>query len=479
MKFGNLLRILKSRFGVISLIFLVTTGTAAIVSFLLPKQYKATVALISDLKLIDPVSGNVVLTPQSVSGYLSTQVDIIKSERTIRRVIADQGLDRIPENLAIWQKATKGVGDPTTWLAEAIARDLDITPSREGSTINVSFQGTDPVFITNLVNGVAQAYVETVLELKTEPAKKFAAWFESQTKSHRAVLEAAQRKLSEFQREKGIVTSEERFDVENARLQELSTQLVTIQSQAADSRSRRAAIARQGREAMPEVVQNPLIQNLKSEIARSEVKLSDLRSRLGSSHPALLGAESELRGLRQRLASEVGRVTSSIETTEVVNRSRESEIRRSLDQQRERVLKIKAQRDDMSVLQREVDAAQKALDLVLQRLTQTNLESQAQQANVSILTPATVPSTPFRPKPTLNIVVGALLGLVVGVLAALTLEIAHRPIRSPEDLMTAANMPVLAVLPPADSRRSRRLIGDTGPTVLAIGGSGGPLRLGH
>ena len=140
---------------------------------------------------------------------------------------------------------------------------------------------------------------------------------------------------------------------------------------------------------------------------------------------------------------------------------------------------IKAQRDDMSVLQREVDAAQKALDLVLQRLTQTNLESQAQQANVSILTPATVPSTPFRPKPTLNIVVGALLGLVVGVLAVLTLEIAHRPIRSPEDLMTAANMPVLAVLPPADSRRSRRLIGDTGPTVLAIGGSGGPLRLGH
>lgn len=86
-------------------------------------------------------------------------------------------------------------------------------------------------------------------------------------------------------------------------------------------------------------------------------------------------------------------------------------------------------------------------------------------SNISVITPAVVPLLPSRPNLVLNTAVGIFLGLFIGLLAAFTLEAAQKPLRSADDLLQAAGIPVLAVLPPSQSTRAQRLIGGTGPTV--------------
>jgi capsular polysaccharide biosynthesis protein len=76
-----------------------------------------------------------------------------------------------------------------------------------------------------------------------------------------------------------------------------------------------------------------------------------------------------------------------------------------------------------------------------------------------------VPTEPSRPQPLVNTVLGAIVGLFVAVLAALTLESMQKPVRTSDDLLQASGVPVLAVLPPAASKRPQRLIGNTGPTI--------------
>jgi uncharacterized protein involved in exopolysaccharide biosynthesis len=159
------------------------------------------------------------------------------------------------------------------------------------------------------------------------------------------------------------------------------------------------------------------------------------------------------------------RVSRSVVANSQVNAQREAEIRGALEAQRARVLRLKKDYDQLAALRREVDEAQKAIELVSQRLTQTNLESKAPQSNVSLLAPALVPAEPSRPKPMLNMVVGAFVGLVLGILAALAVEGFKRPVRTAEDLLQAVAVPVLAVLPPSGTRRAQRLIGSTGPTI--------------
>lgn len=119
--------------------------------------------------------------------------------------------------------------------------------------------------------------------MKVEPARQYARWFEEQGNALRDNLERAQNRLSEYQQKKGIVVNDERLDNETATLNELSTQLTIVQGQIADAGSKQRSGS--AGDTLPEVVQNPLIRNLKAEIARLEGK--ELSGNLGRNHPSI------------------------------------------------------------------------------------------------------------------------------------------------------------------------------------------------
>jgi len=465
MNLGLLLRILKSRLGLIALILAVTLGAVGTASFLMPKVYSSSTVVFVDVKSLDPVLGSTVPSPQTVRGLLATQREIVESDRVVHAVIREIGLDRDPETVAAWQQDTGGTGDILTWLSTGMLKSLSVTPSNEGTTLTITYEARNPKTAADLANAFARQYVQAILALRAEPAKQSADYFEEQVAAYRKRLREAQAKMSAFQQSSGIVATDERLDIENQRLQELSTQLVAVQGLAAESRARRAAIDRDGREALPEVVSSPLVQALKTELGRAEARLQEMSARLGVNHPQYVSTRAEVAALSSRLNAEIEKVSRSVAAAASTNVQREAEIRAALDAQREKVLRLRKDRDQLLAMEREVADAQRALDLVAQRLTQTNLESLSPQSNLSILSPALVPAEPARPQPLLNMIVGAFVGLLLGLLAALSIEALKRPVRTAEDLLQAVEIPVLAVLPPSRTRRAQRLIGSTGPSV--------------
>lgn len=461
MVLGHLLRIVKARWAVVLFIFLATLLTTIAVSLILPKKYGAMTTLTIDMQGDNQVLGGPMASAYTIQSYLSTQADIIRSERVAAKVIENLALDKNPGLIGAAQSDSPSEGLLQTKLVDFLQRKLDVGISREGSTITIGYEGNDPALVAELVNGFADAYISTTLELKTEPAKNFNKWFEAQTKTYREQLTQAQARLSAAQQASGIVATDERYDVENARLNELSQQLVIAQTARIESGSRTANSTRSS----VDVVANPLLQTLKADLGRSEARLDQLSSRLGSAHPEYIAAQAEVNSLRARLEQETNRVTGSISNTNAVNQQREAELRAAVEAQKARVLKLREARNQLAVFEREVQSAQRSLDLVSQRFTETNLQSQTKQTNVSVLTRAVKPTEPSRPNPTINGIIGGIVGLFLAVLAALTLEMTQKPLRDSEDLLQASGVPVLAVLPPASSRRPQRLIGSTGPSM--------------
>jgi chain length determinant protein EpsF len=383
----------------------------------------------------------------------------------VGRVIKALGLDRDPDVQVDWLEATEGKGEITSWLSSNLLRNLTATSSLDGTTISLTVESGSAKRAADLANAFANAYKVAALELKTKPAQEYAERFTEQTKKYRDAVEVAQKNLSDFQRKSGIITSDEKLDIENMRLQELSTELVRLQAQLSDSRSRRDAVNRGNDQAVPEVVQNVLIQTLTSELGRAEAKLGQIGSQYGENHPVRLAAVAEVEELRARRRQEIGRVKEGILSSNSINVQRERETAAALEAQKAKVLNLKSKRDELAVFQRELESAQRSLDLVARRLTETTVGISAGLSNVNILTPAVVPLLPTRPNLVLNTLVGVFLGLFMGLLAAFTLEAAQRPLRSAEDLLHSAGVPVLAVLPPSKLTRAQRLIGGTGPSV--------------
>jgi chain length determinant protein EpsF len=458
MNLGQFFLILRARWLVAVGTLVGLVALAGIVSLVLPKKYTATATVIVDFKAPDPVTG--ALLPM-LPGYLATQVDIIESHRVAVRAVKLLKLDDSPMMREQFLEATKGRGSVTDWAADMVSQGLSVKPSKESSVLDIAYKGADPRFAAVLANAFAQAYIDTNLELRVEPARQTAAWFDERAKTLRENLEKAQARLSDYQRQKGFTAADERVDVEMARLSELSAQYSGVQGLAADALSRQRQLSEflargAGPESLPDVLANPLLQNLKGALVATEARLQQISSQLGANHPEVSRLEADIASQRQKLKDEIKVVSEGINNQSKLAQRREVELRSAVAEQKARLLKLNEGRDELTVLIREVDSAQRAYDVAMQRYTMTNLESQTNQTNVLLLTQAVEPREPSSPKVLLNMLVAAFLGTIAGVGLAFVMELFDARVRSVQGLGEVAGMNLIGVLPSAARVKLKR-----------------------
>jgi chain length determinant protein EpsF len=436
MNFIQFLLILGARKWIILSVLALTVAVTTAVSLWLPKQYTATTTLIVDSKSKDPFTGQF-LPLQLFPGYMATQVDVIKSNSVAYRVIRETKLAESPGTREQFMAAADGKGTVEEWLASLLLKNLDVEPSRESSIISVSFSGTDPQFSAVMANAFAKAYIEISLDLRQAPAKQTADWFDQQIVRLRARVDDAQAKLTAYQLEKGIVESEERLDTETRRLADLSGQTVAAQSLSYDASSRN----RQSN--LPEVTNNPVVQNLKVQVAQGEGKLAELSRRVGVNHPDYQRLQAEVASYKSKLITEMGTAKLGVGATAGAARQRVSELSAAYERQKTKVLELKQQREEATLLARDLDNAQRVYDSALQRYGQSRMEAQSTQTDIAVLNPAVPPTKPSSPRVLLNMLLSLFLGSLLGVGIGFLIELLDRRVRSGQDI-AGLDIPVLA-----------------------------------
>jgi len=460
MTIHQFLLILRARKRLILGSLLVTMLLALGWSVVQQKTYTATASVLLNYKGVDPLTG-LTMPGQLMPGYMATQMDIIGSKNVALRVVDALRLASSPAVVSQFQEATEGKGTVRDWLADLLLKKLQIMPSRESSVVEISFDGADPLFAAAVANAFAGEYQKATVQLKTEPAKNASTYFNEQTRQLRDNVEAAQARLSKYQQEKGIVSLDSnRVDVELSRLNDLSGQLVVAQAAAieADSRERAAGSAINS----PDVANNALIQNLRVTLSGADAKLAEAASRYGRNHPQYRSISAEVAKLRSELNAAVGTVTRSVGANAGVLRQRETALRAELAAQKTRLLELNRTRDELGVMLKDLDSAQRAYDSASQRFSQTRIEAQSEQSDISVLNPATAPLEPSGPRIMLNTLVSILLGTILGVGLALLFELLNRPVRSSADVDEMLGIPVLGAIawsaPPRQRSRVRRLM---------------------
>ena len=462
---------LRARFGVFAFLLFVTVAAATAVSFLLTKSYTATVSLLVDAKDEQSLSNALrplILSQEKVS-YLETQTDIITSDRVARKVVQDLKLAQSPmAEKAVADAAKKG-GSIEDKLIESLLEDLKVETS-QSSVIRVSFTAHDPRFSADVANAFAKAYIDTMLELRVEPTREAATWFDEQLKTLRAYLEDAQAKLTEYHQRRGIVSADEHVDVESTRLAILSDQVGRAQEQTFQWKSRE----QQAREfldhggspdKLPEILDNPFIQRLKEDLLHGEAKLQELGTHYGPNYPQYQRQVSENRSLREKLDAEMEKIVVGIESSARQSRQREADSRKAMAAQRARVLELKEGRNELTVLRRNVESAERAYDTAMQRFVVSQVDSRASQTNVTVLNPAVAPHKHSRPKITLNIALSVVVGTMLGIGVVLLMELFDRRVRSRSDLYL--DVPLLAVVN-AWQPGEVRLLGRSGGNTRAL-----------
>ena len=426
-----------------------TIVTAIAVALIVPKKYVATASLMMDARDEQTMSPGR-LSPRERATFLQTQVDLLMSNRISTQVARDLKLAQRPGVREAWEQDTGGLGSIDEWIAEGLRLKLEIDTS-VSSLVLVGFSSDDPKYAAEVANGFAKAYLDTVLQLRTEPTREAAKWFDDQLKTLRTQVVQAQSRLNSYQKQKGILAEDARLDVESTRLAELSTQLMVARNATYDALSRykqATEVVESGvsPEAIPDVLSNAHLNALKVDLSRVEGRLEQESAVLGPNHPQYLRTTAEVQALRERLKSETRKLVAGLGNAVQQSRKREADLQTAIEAQNQRLLNVKDYRIDMAAMTRDIEAAQRSYDAVLTRYMTNKIDATANTTNVMLLSPASEPIKPVHPKVGLIAGLSVVLGLLLAAGIVYVLEMLDRRVRSRYDLESRLAVPSLGRL---------------------------------
>jgi len=474
--FARALGVLKTHWRWPLMLTCLLAGLVALGYTLLAPSYRATTTVILDNRGVERLLDTQRDANPTATAMVSTDLDVIRSEAVLRRVISTLALDATDGRLAAlprqadqavakglaaerqdaWQQETKGKLPLDLWLLRWLGKALLVQRAAADSNvvaISIDHPGADAA--TLLANTIGQSYLAVALELSLAPTQQAAAFFETQIGQTRATLSRAQTARSRFQRDNGLVSVSEGADLENTLMTEMATAATQARAHGAEATARSGtATANPG--SSPEVMQAAVVQQLSTDLERHRAVLTELSGRLGSMHPQVQAQQQQVSQLQQRLQAEVARVTESVEMAARSANGSDRAVQAMLLKQRDRVMALKQAREQLGVLQQDVDVAQRAYDQALQRHALATARNDSLLSSARVLAPASTPLSPTRPPLLLALIFTVFSGLLLGTGGAFLAEQRRPLVRLEADVIDLLGVPILAATPRVALTASRR-----------------------
>jgi chain length determinant protein EpsF len=463
---SQILFILKARYKAFLVTFFIVFGLVTLVTLMLPKTYTATTSVVLNYKGVDPVTG-FAIPSQLMTSYMTTQIGLITSHRVALKVVDKLAIAESAVMKESFQKQTNGIGDIRDWAADAISNNLTVLPSKQSNIIDISYSSKDPQFSKSMADAFAEVYIATNVELANQPSKQASQFLYDQKRLLREQLLEAQSKLAKYQQDNGMTSAIESADIENAKLNELTSQLSAAQSQRIEAENRSRAATNSA--SSPDIISNPLIQSIKSQISQANTKLAEVSKQYSVNHPKYQSAQAELVNLQEELKKEVAKVQYSVFSTADIYKKREEELKKAVVAQKEKLLDLNRNRDQLSVLQNEVSSAQAAFENINNRISQTDLEGRTNQSDVMMLSHAVLPTSPSSPRVTMNFFFGFFASIFLGLLVVFIKESFNRKVRCIKDIEDVVSLPVIMMISMRTSNQSKiPLLNKVMPKLLSI-----------
>ncbi|MFQ5791429.1 MAG: GumC family protein, partial [Acidobacteriota bacterium] len=343
--------------------------------------------------------------------------------------------------------------DHDGWLIDELLKRVDVTPVRRSRLVDVSYEGYNPFLVAKITDTIAQTYIDQNLEARFQASQYAVGWLSERLKATKKKLAESEATLQRYKEENKIVSVslEERQNFVVVKLNELSRDLTQAKTERIGLETLYHRLKELSKkpgmiEAVPAVIENRLIQNLKIDYARAQAEHSELSKRYGQKHPKIIRVRSKLKAIEDKIAFEVEKIIKSIETEYKVARAKEQSLVRALDAQKTEALDLNKKAIKFRALEREVETNKQIYDALLKRAEETGLTSQLENVNIRIVDPAEVPQVPAKPRILLNVVLAMIAGLTMGTGLVLFLEYLDVTVRNPENIEELLSIPCLGAL---------------------------------
>lgn len=444
-------RVIRIRFPLIILVFLLVVITTGVVTYFLPKQYESSVTMQINqndtyLKVFDDRGGGGGFDPR----FITTQFEIIQRKEILYPVIEALGLEQK------WKKLYGIVGKEQTLFR--LRKMIDVREIRNTELIQISVLDQDKNEASEIANRIAEEYQRrrigeqqgtvnrSLIQLKDEVAKQSRRVDELRAEAQRIRIENEIQDLNPdsvvdpMQAANEVLLSvEQQVSTERLRVSSLRAKYEQI-SKLTDDQIMRSISTLD--------VQDPtIIQMLPQyqEVASEEARL--LNSGLGSNHPTVKSMRAKKEVMSKQLASQIASLRASMEANIRIGEESIKELEQRLRESQSKQQTSKTRASGYYEAKNNYIQAKRILEAAEMRLSTETMQRTMPQDPAVIWERAEPADFPSRPRVLLNMILGVVVGLGFGIGLAFFIEYLDTSVKTLEEVESLLKVPVLAVIP--------------------------------
>ena len=379
--------------------------------------------------------------------HMSTQYELLKSHALAERVaeVLDLSSDpRFADPSASPAERLKSAANSVQW-------NLEVLPVSRSRIVELRVRLPYAEETARIVNAVAETFIEMNLERRYNTTAYARRFLEERLSTTKASLEAAERKLNDYARDKQIVDLSSAGGSEmgssldassliaiNAALDQAQQARITAElkfSEARDNASTRQFLENEGITLL-RTKRSELFSEYQEKLAKFQPEWPDMKQ-LKARIEALDG---EIESERTKFIGALEAEYKSAVAAEAALRGRMGELRTDVQNLRDRSV-------DYNILNREADTLRSQYDALLARYKDVAIAAGVGASQVLIVDRAEVPGQPFEPNMRSQLIWAFALSLVLAIGVALLLEFLDDTIKTPEDVRSKLGLSILGVVP--------------------------------
>ncbi len=372
---------------------------------------------------------------QADERYITSQVAVIKSGDLFGRVSDQLGLDETEEFNAALSKigllksiliATGFADDPRMFSGrenalKSMSSKLTVSGIQDSNIVSITSRMNDKEAAANVANTLAEIYVASTRESDSDSTDRARQWLGSQISDLRQKVSESENASEKYRAEAGLLKGQT-ATLGIQQISELNSQISIAENAAGEASARASEIksmmASGAVEASSDVLNSPLIQNLREQQSAATRKLSELSGTYLPNHPKMIAAQRELSSLNASIKREASKVVESLQGQAKVANQRADALRSNLEKLKGRESSANINDVKLKSLEREAQANRTLLESMLVRYADASArqDPKMQPSKARIIQRASVPPVPYFPKigPTIFLTTFAGLGLGLG-----------------------------------------------------------------
>jgi succinoglycan biosynthesis transport protein ExoP len=379
---------------------------------------------------------------------LNTQVNILKSDAIVARVAARLRGPDLQRFLEPYQR----LGHPTPSPEGILAKHREVIPQRLSLIIDIDYRHPNPKIAAEIANLFADEYIAYNAHMLVDESMKAVEELEQRANVQRTKVDDIAAALQAYREKNNSVSLDQRKDIVTEKLKELN-RFVTQSSaglQEASTRWKQVTGSRAQGDSLLDlsfIATVPAVSQLQQQVATLKIKVAQLSQRYRAKHPQMIEAVNSLNEAQRQLQHAISTTAAQVESDYQTALQNYSRAREALATQETDSLKLDRYALEYTNIERDFDINEKLLEHILERARETSMSSTVESQNARLVDRAAPAGKPVIPNYQLNIGLGLIGGLAVGLALAFFAAYVDSRVKSAFDIETVIGLPLLGIIP--------------------------------